>query len=76
MIVSRDINPERDFYYLGARVISILSEGNISDFLEVRDRLVEQGVKLPLSLYILTLDWLYMIGLVKLSENGELQKCF
>jgi len=76
MIVSRDTNPERDFYYLGSRVISVLNEGNTTDFHEVRNQLLAEDVNLPLSLYILTLDWLYMIGLIKLSENGGLQKCF
>lgn len=77
MIVSRDIHPERDFYYLGAKVIKILeqSKTNIIDFFDTYSSLKKQE-NVSINLYVLTLDWLYLINVIGKNENGDLIKCF
>ena len=77
MIVSKDINPERDFYYLGAKVIEIISgiEENKVNFFEVFEKL-NASEKISVNLFTLTLDWLYLIGAINKSEKGSIIKCF
>jgi len=77
MIVSKDINPERDCYYLGAKVIEILanSESKEFDFFEVFQK-INTSEKVSVGLFALTLDWLYLIGVLDNLENGGLKKCF
>lgn len=77
MIVSRDINPERDFYYLGAKTIEILSytEDEKIDFFYVFEAL-RSTEDISLNLFTLTLDWLFIIGAIGKTNKGYLVKCF
>lgn len=76
MIVSKDINPERDVYYLGAKVIEIISnEIDVVDFFDVY-RKINLSEKVSMNLYSITLDWLYILGVIENSEKGHIQKCF
>lgn len=77
MIISKDINPERDFYYLGAKTIEILSssEDNRMDFFSVFDSL-KSSEDISLNLFTLTLDWLFIIGAINKSHKGYIVKCF
>lgn len=77
MIISKDINPERDFYYLGAKTIEILSstEDDRMDFFSVFDAL-KSSEDISLNLFTLTLDWLFIIGAIDKSQKGYIVKCF
>lgn len=76
MIVSKDISPERDVYYLGARIIDIISvESEPIDFFDVYEKInASDGVSM--NLYSLILDWLYIVGVIENSGNGSIKKCF
>lgn len=77
MIISRDINPERDFYYLGAKTIEILSttDEDKVDFFYVYNKL-KSSEDISLNLFTLTLDWLFIIGAISKSQKGYIIKCF
>lgn len=76
MIVNKDSNPERELYYLGALVIEILidSPNKSVDFFDAFQALNNKK-KVSMNLFSLTLDWLYLIGVVK-SQKGHIVKCF
>ena len=76
MIVSKDTNPKKDLYYLGALVIEVLGSFSTEtvDLLDAFQKL-NQKEKVSMNLFALTLDWLFMLGLVK-SNQGHLEKCF
>lgn len=77
MIVNKNINPERDLYYLGGRVIEVLNALNQKEvdyfdlFLSVN-----KLVKITLNLYTLVLDWLFILQVIKKGEKGLIIKCF
>ena len=77
MIVSKDINPERDFYYLGAKVIEILTdtEDNLINFFDVFEKL-NASEKVSVNLFTFTLDWLYLVVAINKTEKGSIVKCF
>ena len=77
MIVSKDINPERDFYYLGAKTIEILADTDNShiDFFKVYSQLYKSE-NISMNLFVLTLDWLYLIGAINKPIKGNIVKCF
>lgn len=77
MIISRDINPERDFYYLGAKTIEILltTDEDKVDFFYVYNKL-KSSEDISLNLFTLTLDWLFIIGAISKSQKGYIIKCF
>jgi hypothetical protein len=77
MIISKDINPKRDFYYLGAKVIEVLSAPeNKSFFLIDIYETIKRTENISLNLFTLTLDWLFISGVISKIENGKIIKCF
>ncbi len=77
MIVSKDVNPKRDFYHLGAKVIEALSaeDSDTVDFFDIFQK-VNLSEPVSLNLYSHTLAWLYLLGVIDNSEKGNIKKCF
>lgn len=76
MINGKDIHPERSIYYLGAILIEVLKAltdkelNSISLFHKFCER-----EKVSIEMFTLTLDWLFLLGLVK-NDRGQIKKCF
>ncbi len=77
MIVSHDIKPERDLYFLGGKVIEIVLsfEEKEIDYFDLYER-VNKNLEITISLFTLVLDWLFILGLIKNSKNGLIRICF
>jgi hypothetical protein len=77
MIISSNVHPERDMYYLGAKVIEALSASNRDhwDYIELFESL-KQNHNIEFKLFILCLDWLFLINAIEKDVNGEIKKCF
>lgn len=77
MILDKNTNPERDLYYLGGVLIDVLSESNQNeiDYMELFGLLNQKKV-VSINLYSLTLDWLFVLGVVTKGEIGTVKKCF
>jgi hypothetical protein len=76
IVINKEINPEREVYYLGAVVIEILKDmpKKEADLLDVF-QLLNKKIRVSMNLFILTLDWLYLMGSIKHNE-GCIAKCF
>ncbi|HQQ22854.1 MAG TPA: hypothetical protein PLH15_03335 [Spirochaetota bacterium] len=77
MIISKDINPERDLYFLGAQIIESIIEKNENeyDFIELFYR-IKSTNNISINLFSLALTWLYAIGAIDHSDKGNIIKCF
>lgn len=77
MIVDKTTNPERNLYYLGGVLIDVFikKKKDEIDYLELY-KLFNQQQNITINLYSLTLDWLFILGLVTKGENGRIKKCF
>lgn len=77
MIIDKNINPERDLYYLGGILIDVLqNKGNQEiDYMDLYI-LINNKKEITINLYSLTLDWLFILGLVAKGENGKIKICF
>lgn len=77
MIVDKNINPERDLYYLGGILIDVLaSKSKVDiDYIDLYQSL-NQKQEISINLYSLTLDWLFILGVVSKGENGKIKRCF
>lgn len=73
MLLPENIHPENTLYYNGALVLEILQEGKKIEFLELYNR-VKQKKEMTFSIFILCLDWLYLIDLAEL-KNGIVELC-
>lgn len=77
MIVDKNINPERDLYYLGGVLIDILQRKDIKeiDYMDLYE-MAKEAKDISINLYSLTLDWLFILGIVGKSDNGKIKICF
>lgn len=77
MIVNKNINPERDLYYLGGKVIEVLNSftKNEIDYFDLFLS-VNKSHKVSFNLYSLVLDWLFILGVIKKGNKGLIIKCF
>jgi hypothetical protein len=77
MIVSSDIKPDRDLYFLGSKVIKVLieSDENKVDYFELFQK-VNSEIEISMNLFTLVLDWLFILGVIKNAENRLIEKCF
>ncbi|MGJ1322523.1 ABC-three component system middle component 6 [Sphingobacterium faecium] len=77
MIVNKNINPERDLYYLGGKLIEILDNSNNAkfDYFELYSNL-NKNHDISINLFTLVLDWLFILGAIKKDKKGLLEKCF
>lgn len=77
MIIDKNINPERDLYYLGGILIDVLQNNKNKevDYMDLYS-LVKVKKDITINLYSLTLDWLFILGLVTKGEKGKIKICF
>lgn len=77
MIVNKNVNPERDLYYLGGKVIEILDSSNNTefDYFELYGNL-NNSHNVSINLFSLVLDWLFILGVIKKNKKGLLERCF
>lgn len=77
MIVDKNINPERDLYYLGGVLINLIDSNKSKEF-DYMDlyNLMKSEKDISINLFSLTLDWLFILGLVKKGTKGKIGICF
>lgn len=74
MIINKDINPQKQVYYIGGLIMKIIKDlDDEIDFFDVLQKINEFEV-ISLNLYTLTIDWLFLLGVLEL-ERGKLKKC-
>ena len=77
MLLPKDINPSNTVYFNGALALKILEEYNglEIDFFDLYS-MIRLTKDISLQSYILSLDWLYILGSIKLGSEGKIKKCF
>lgn len=74
MLLPDNIHPESSIYYNGAVVLNVLQENNDLEMLELYSK-VKKTHNISFSLFILSLDWLYLID-VAILKNERVRLCF
>lgn len=72
MLILTERNPELSLYFLGSEIIKILSEQDNGLFLSEIYIKLSQNIPIGLNRIILSLDWLFMIGLISESKQGKI----
>lgn len=75
MLILTERNPETSLYYIGSEILKILSEQDSGLYLSEIYKFISKKNIIGLNRVILSLDWLYMIGLVEESEQGKISLC-
>lgn len=74
MLLPHKSNPKDSIYYNAANILEVLLRGKSMEiiplFLEVKKR-----KDLTFPLYLLCLDWLYLIDAAEINEQGSVVLC-
>lgn len=73
MLLPDNIRPENCVYYNGAFVLQVLQKSGGMQLLELYSK-VSEIVQISFSMFILCLDWLYLIDVAKI-EGEEVVLC-
>ncbi len=74
MLLPDNIRPELSIYYNGSVILKELETKSEQKILELYYN-VKKSNDMSFSLFVLSLDWLYLIQLVQISEEGVVRKC-
>ncbi|MEQ3660458.1 MAG: ABC-three component system middle component 6 [Glaciecola sp.] len=77
MIISKNINPDKDLYVIGAHIIDVLQStgGNSIDYFELHQKL-RNNIEVSMQLFSLSVSWLFLLGVIDKNTDGNIKKCF
>ena len=73
MIIDSDKHPEKNLFYIGARLIEIIQNSKKLEF-EIETLLEQYNncyKKISIDYLLLGLDWLYILGFIDINEKGS-----
>lgn len=74
MLVPDNIHPEQTIYFNGAFVLKTIKKHQTMDMLELYlQTKSEQNMTMPV--FVLCIDWLYLLNLVRLNDKGMVELC-
>ena len=71
MLLPEYISPEDSLYYNGAIILNYLREYKNIGFTKLYLK-VNETKKISRSIFLLSLDWLFLLNLVEFDNNGDL----
>jgi len=74
MLLPDNIHPDNSIYYNGAFVIDSLKKDTSYKMLDLYQD-VKLKKQMSFSVFILCLDWLYLLEVAKLNPKGEIELC-
>lgn len=74
MLLPDNINPVFTIYYNGAIVLENLKKFNNKKIIELYGE-IKKNNSMSFSIFILCLDWLYIIGAILIDEKMEVKLC-
>jgi hypothetical protein len=74
MLLPDNIQPELTLYYNGAIVIKELARKPNQKILDLYEN-IKNNHNMSFSIFILSLDWLYVIDYAEIDEEGIVRKC-
>jgi len=74
MLLPDNIHPENCIYYNGAFVLQAIQEKPSQDIVELYLN-SKQLKEMSMPVFVLCIDWLFLLNLVTLSDQGRVELC-
>ena len=74
MLLPDNIHPEDSVYYNGAFVLQAVRMSPTSDLLDLYQH-TKQLKEMSMPVFILCLDWLFLLDLLTLDDQGRVELC-
>ena len=74
MLVPDNIHPEQTIYFNAAFVLKAIQENRVMNMLDLYiQTTAEREMSMPV--FVLCLDWLFLLNLVTLNDHGKVELC-
>ncbi len=74
MLLPDNIHPEHTVYYNGAFILEVLQNNRVISILDLYLN-TKNKHDLSMPVFILCLDWLFLLNLIAFDENGKIILC-
>ena len=74
MLLPENMQPELSIYYNGAMVLNELQQGTSKSVIDIY-QIVKEKYDMSFPIFLLSLDWLYLINVAVMDEKGDIQLC-
>jgi len=74
MLLPDNIHPENSIYYNGAFVLQALQKQSRQNIFDLYQN-VKQLRNMSFPVFVLCLDWLYLLGVAVINKDGESELC-
>lgn len=74
MLLPDNIHPELSIYYNGAVVLQELKKENYQSLMNLYQK-IRTTKEMSFSIFVLSLDWLYLINAARINEKGCVKLC-
>lgn len=74
MLIPDNIHPEQTIYFNGALVLKAFQDKRVIDMLDLYIETTSDR-KMTMPVFVLCLDWLFLLGLVNLNDHGKVELC-
>ena len=74
MLLPDNIHPENSLYYNGALVLDLLIKNGNHHILDLYQE-VRLKREMSISVFVLCLDWLYLLDVITINSSGEIEVC-
>ncbi len=74
MLIPDNIHPDQTIYFNGAFVLNVIQEHRVMDLLDLYIQTTTTR-KMSMPVFVLCLDWLFLLNLVTLDDHGVVKLC-
>ncbi|MFH0736163.1 MAG: ABC-three component system middle component 6 [bacterium] len=74
MLLPDNVHPENTVYFNGSIVLEALQKQNIQELFELYQNVRSQR-NMSFPIFILCLDWLYLIDAAEINSEGKVKLC-
>ena len=74
MLVPDNIHPEQTIYFNGAFVLKAIKENRVMDMIDLYIQTTSER-EMSMPVFVLCLDWLFLLNLVTLNDQGKVELC-
>ena len=74
MLIPDNIHPEQTIYFNGAFVLKAIQGNRVMDMLDLYIQTTSER-EMSMPVFVLCLDWLFLLNLVTLNDHGKVELC-
>lgn len=74
MLIPDNVHPEQTIYFNGALVLKVIQAHRAMNVIDLYlEAISEKNMSMPI--FVLCLDWLFLLGLIRFDHQGRVNLC-